>query len=53
MIWWDMSYNQSDIKSVLINKLETEPEEINNREELWNELDKTNTFIFHLNRCFL
>lgn len=44
MIWYDMSYNQ--FESDFFNKLEIEPEE-NEAEEVIDEPDQTNSFIFN------
>lgn len=46
MIWEDMSYNQLEIYTSFQNKLETEPEEIE-EEDVFNEFDQTNSFIFN------
>lgn len=50
MIWYDMSYNQFDAD--FLNKLETEPEE-NEAEEVIDEPDQTNSFIFNRYECIL
>ena len=44
VIWYDMSYNQ--FEDDFLNKLETEPEE-NEVEDVADELDQTNSFIFN------
>ena len=50
MIWYDMSYNQ--FEADFLNRLETEPEE-NEEEEVINESDQTNSFIFNRYECIL
>lgn len=52
MIWEDMSYNQLEIYTSFQNKLETEPEEIE-EEDVFNEFDQTNSFIFNRYECIL
>ena len=52
MIWYDMSYNQLNID--FLHKMETEPEEIEYEvEDIVNEFNQTDTFVFNSNRCFL
>ena len=43
-IWQDMSYNQ--LEPDFLNRLEPEPEE-NDEEEVLDEPDQTNSFIFN------
>ena len=52
VIWSDMSYNQPEIDIGFRDRLETEPEEIE-EEDILNEFDKTNTFVFNFNGCIL
>lgn len=45
MIWQDMSYNQ--LESDFLNKLDIEPEENEMEEEVANEFDQANSFVFN------
>lgn len=52
MIWQDMSYNQLEPDIGFRDRLETEPEEIEEEDTL-NELNQTNTPVFNWNGCVL
>lgn len=52
MIWNDMSYNRPEIDIDHRDRLETEPEEID-EEDMLNEFIQTNTPVFDFNRCVL
>ena len=47
-----MSYNRPEIDIGFRDRLETEPEEIE-EEDILNELNQTNTPVFHFDRCIL
>lgn len=52
MIWYDMSYNQLDTD--FLDKLEFNNElKENKEEEVIDEPDQTNSFIFNCYRCIL
>ena len=50
MIWEDMSYNQ--LEPDFLNKITNEPEE-NEAEDVIDEPDQTNSFIFNRYECIL
>ena len=48
MIWNDMSYNRPEIEVDFRDRLEIEPEYLD-EEEVFDEFDKANTPVLHVN----